>query len=120
MFVPFVLLGVSDDLFTLSSGKIKAGKSVVTVTAETRGHWLSIYRCLSPKKKSVVLSVPLNPICIISHLIPSKLTFVTLDYDFFKNLECHFWVQRPQREVCLHVDFHQKRKEQTNHPLCSV
>lgn len=61
MFVPFVLLGVSDDLFTLSSGKIKAGKSVVTVTAETRGHWMSINRCLSPKKKkSVVLSVPLK------------------------------------------------------------
>lgn len=51
VFVPFVLLGVSDDLFTLSSGKIKAGKSVVTVTAETRGHWMSINRCLSPKKK---------------------------------------------------------------------
>lgn len=51
VFVLFVLLGVSDDLFTLSSGKFKAGKSVVTVTAETRGHWMSIYRCLSPKKK---------------------------------------------------------------------
>lgn len=60
VFVPFVLLGVSDDLFTLSSGKIKAGKSVVMVTTETRGHWMSINRCLSPKKKSVVLSVPLK------------------------------------------------------------